>query len=155
MSKCRVLIVDDIAENIAQMVNMLSNLDIEIKKAYGGKEAIQLVETFRPNIILLDLMMPEVNGWDVIEHVRARYDKNEMIIIITSLLNNKDNIDECYEMGVNDYVAKPIIPGRIISSVETQMRNVKYAEYESKAEQHQLKTPPASVVEMDPAKYTG
>lgn len=44
MSKCRVLIVDDIAENIAQMVNMLSNLDIEIKKAYGGKEAIQLVK---------------------------------------------------------------------------------------------------------------
>lgn len=155
MSKCRVLIVDDIAENIAQMVNMLSNLDIEIKKAYGGKEAIELVETYRPNIILLDLMMPEVNGWDVIEHVRARYDKNEMIIIITSLLNNKDNIDECYEMGVNDYVAKPIIPGRIISSVETQMRNVKFAEYESKAEQHQLKTQPASVVEMDPAKYTG
>lgn len=110
---------------------MLSNLDIEIKKAYGGKEAIQLVETFRPNIILLDLMMPEVNGWDVIEHVRARYDKNEMIIIITSLLSNKDNIDECYEMGVNDYVSKPIIPGRIISSVETQMRNVKYAEYMS------------------------
>ena len=44
---------------------------------------------------------------------------------------------------------------RIISSVETQMRNVKFAEYEPKAEQHQLKTPPASVVEMDPAKYTG
>ena len=101
-------------------------------------------------------MMPEVNGWDVIEHVRARYDKNEMIIIITSLLNNKDNIDECYEMGVNDYVAKPIIPGRIISSVETQMRNVKYAEYEPKAEQHQLNTTkPASVVEMDPAKHIG
>ena len=40
MSKCKVLIVDDIAENIAQVVDMLSNLDIEIKKAYGGKEAI-------------------------------------------------------------------------------------------------------------------
>ena len=124
MSKCRVLIVDDIAENIAQMVNMLSNLDIEIKKAYGGKEAIQLVETFRPNIILLDLMMPEVNGWDVIEHVRARYDKNEMIIIITSLLNNKDNIDDCYEMGVNDYICKPIIKAQLVSSVETHKENI-------------------------------
>ena len=95
MSKCKVLIVDDIAENIAQVVDMLSNLDIEIKKAYGGKEAIELVETYKPNIVLLDLMMPEVNGWDVIQHIRAKYDKNEMIIIITSLLNNKDNIDEC------------------------------------------------------------
>ena len=61
MSKCKVLIVDDIAENIAQVVDMLSNLDIEIKKAYGGKEAIELVETYKPNIVLLDLMMPEVN----------------------------------------------------------------------------------------------
>ena len=87
---------------------------------------------------------------------RARYDKTEMIIIITSLLNNKDNIDECYEMGVNDYVTKPIIPGHIISSVETQMRNVKYAEYEPKAEQHQLNTTkPASVVEMDSVKHIG
>ena len=79
MSKCKVLIVDDIAENIAQVVDMLSNLDIEIKKAYGGKEAIELVETYKPNIVLLDLMMPEVNGWDVIQHIRAKYDKNEMI----------------------------------------------------------------------------
>ena len=62
MSKCKVSIVDDIAENIAQVVDMLGNLDIEIKKAYGGKEAIELVETYKPNIVLLALMMPEVNG---------------------------------------------------------------------------------------------
>ena len=124
MSKCRVLIVDDIAENIAQMVNMLSNLDIEIKKAYGGKEAIQLVETFRPNIILLDLMMPRVNGWDVIEHVREKYSKNAMVIIVVSLLNNKDNIDECYELGVNDYITKPVIKARLTSSIESHLRNL-------------------------------
>ena len=155
MNKYKVLIVDDIPENIQTLGEMIKDFDLDVKIAEGGQEAINIIDSYTPDIILLDLMMPEVNGWDVIEHVRARYDKNEMIIIITSLLNNKDNIDECYEMGVNDYVAKPIIPGRIISSVETQMRNVKYAEYEPKAEQHQLKTPPASVVEMDPAKYTG
>lgn len=71
-----------------------------------------------PNIILLDLMMPETNGWDIIEHVRAKYSKREMAIIVTSLLSNKDNIDECYEMGVNDYITKPIIETRLKSSVE-------------------------------------
>ena len=155
MSKCKVLIVDDIAENIAQVVDMLSNLDIEIKKAYGGKEAIELVETYKPNIVLLDLMMPEVNGWDVIQHIRAKYDKNEMIIIITSLLNNKDNIDECYEMGVNDYVTKPIIPARIRSSVES---HIKISEMKRMCLEpsHQLKkAQPASLIEMDPAKYIG
>mgnify|MGYP002151030050 CR=1 FL=1 len=150
MNKYKVLIVDDIPENIQTLGEMIKDFDLDVKIAEGGQEAIDIIDSYTPDIILLDLMMPEVNGWDVIEHVRARYDKNEMIIIITSLLSNKDNIDECYEMGVNDYVAKPIIPGRIISSVETQMRNVKYAEYEPKAEQHQLNTTkPASVVEMD------
>ena len=124
MSKCKVLIVDDIAENIAQVVDMLGNLDIEIKKAYGGKEAIQLVETFRPNIILLDLMMPRVNGWDVIEHVREKYSKNEMVIIVVSLLNNKDNIDECYDMGINDYITKPVIKARLTSSIESHLKNL-------------------------------
>ena len=156
MNKYKVLIVDDIPENIQTLGEMIKDFDLDVKIAEGGQDAIDIIDSYTPDIILLDLMMPEVNGWDVIEHVRARYDKNEMIIIITSLLNNKDNIDECYEMGVNDYVAKPIIPGRIISSVETQMRNVKYAEYEPKAEQHQLNTTkPASVVEMDSVKHIG
>ena len=156
MNKYKVLIVDDIPENIQTLGEMIKDFDLDVKIAEGGQEAIDIIDSYTPDIILLDLMMPEVNGWDVIEHVRARYDKTEMIIIITSLLNNKDNIDECYEMGVNDYVTKPIIPGRIISSVETQMRNVKYAEYEPKAEQHQLNTTkPASVVEMDSVKHIG
>ena len=55
---------------------MLKGLDVEIQKADGGAKAIELVDSFQPNIILLDLMMPQVNGWDVIKHVRASYDGN-------------------------------------------------------------------------------
>ena len=103
---------------------MLKGLDVEIQTANGGAKAIELVDSFQPNIILLDLMMPHVNGWDVIKHVRASYDKSEMAIIVVSLLSNKDNIDECYEMGVNDYINKPIIKARLISSVESHKENI-------------------------------
>jgi len=124
MDKYKVLIVDDIAENIKSLQDMLKDFDVDVKTANGGKEAIELVDTYVPNIILLDLMMPHVNGWDVINHVREKYSKSEMIIIVVSLLNNKDNIDECYELGVNDYIAKPVIKARLTSSVESHLRNL-------------------------------
>lgn len=124
MNKYKVLIVDDIPENIQTLGEMIKDFDLDVKIAEGGQEAIDIIDSFTPDIILLDLMMPRVNGWDVIDHVRKKYSKNEMVIIVVSLLNNKDNIDECYELGVNDYITKPVIKARLTSSIESHLRNL-------------------------------
>lgn len=118
------LIVDDIPENIQTLGEMIKDFDLDVKIAEGGQEAIDIIDSYTPDIILLDLMMPRVNGWDVIDHVREKYSKNEMVIIVVSLLNNKDNIDECYELGVNDYITKPVIKARLTSSIESHLRNL-------------------------------
>ena len=124
MNKYKVLIVDDIPENIQTLGEMIKDFDLDVKIAEGGQEAINIIDSYTPDIILLDLMMPRVNGWDVIEHVREKYSKNAMVIIVVSLLNNKDNIDECYELGVNDYITKPVIKARLTSSIESHLRNL-------------------------------
>jgi CheY-like chemotaxis protein len=124
MNKYKVLIVDDIPENIQTLGEMIKDFDLDVKIAEGGQEAIDIIDSYTPDIILLDLMMPHVNGWDVIDHVREKYSKNEMVIIVVSLLNNKDNIDECYELGVNDYITKPVIKARLTSSIESHLRNL-------------------------------
>ena len=124
MNKYKVLIVDDIPENIQTLGEMIKDFDLDVKIAEGGQEAIDIIDTYTPDIILLDLMMPRVNGWDVIDYVRKKYSKNEMVIIVVSLLNNKDNIDECYELGVNDYITKPVIKARLTSSIESHLRNL-------------------------------
>ena len=124
MDKYKVLIVDDIPENIQTLGEMIKDFDLDVKIAEGGEEAINIIDTYTPDIILLDLMMPRVNGWDVIDHVREKYSKNEMVIIVVSLLSNKDNIDECYELGANDYIIKPVIKARLISSIESHLRNL-------------------------------
>ena len=124
MSKYKVLVVDDIAENIESLCDMIKGFDVDVKTANGGQAAIDLIDSYVPKIILLDLMMPHVNGWDVINHVREKYSKSEMIIIVVSLLSNKDNIDECYELGVNDYIVKPVIKARLTSSIESHLRNL-------------------------------
>lgn len=67
MEKNKVLIVDDISENIETISEMIKDFDIDVKTANGGKEAIELIDSFKPDVILLDLMMPNVNGWDVID----------------------------------------------------------------------------------------
>lgn len=124
MNKYKVLIVDDIPENIQTLGEMIKDFDLDVKIAEGGQEAIDIIDSCTPDIILLDLMMPRVNGWDVIDYVRKKYSKNEMVIIVVSLLNNKDNIDECYELGVNDYITKPVIKARLTSSIESHLRNL-------------------------------
>ena len=124
MNKYKVLIVDDIPENIQTLGEMIKDFDLDVKIAEGGQEAINIIDSYTPDIILLDLMMPRVNGWDVIDHVRKKYSKNEMVIIVVSLLNNMDNVDECYELGVNDYITKPVIKARLTSSIESHLRNL-------------------------------
>ena len=124
MNKYKVLIVDDIPENIQTLGEMIKDFDLDVKIAKGGQEAIDIIDSYTPDIILLDFMMPHVNGWDVIDYVRKKYSKNEMVIIVVSLLNNKDNIDECYELGVNDYITKPVIKARLTSSIESHLRNL-------------------------------
>lgn len=124
MNKYKVLIVDDIPENIQILGEMIKDFDLDVKIAEGGQDAIDIIDSYTPDIILLDLMMPHVNGWDVIDYVRKKYSKNEMVIIVVSLLNNKDNIDECYELGVNDYITKPVIKARLTSSIESHLRNL-------------------------------
>lgn len=124
MNKYKVLIVDDIPENIQTLGEMIKDFDLDVKIAEGGEEAINIIDSYTPDIILLDLMMPRVNGWDVIDHVREKYSKNEMVIIVVSLLSNKDNIDECYELGANDYIIKPVIKARLTSAIESHLRNL-------------------------------
>lgn len=124
MNKYKVLIVDDIPENIQTLGEMIKDFDLDVKIAEGGQDAIDIIDSYTLDIILLDLMMPHVNGWDVIDYVRKKYSKNEMVIIVVSLLNNKDNIDECYELGVNDYITKPVIKARLTSSIESHLRNL-------------------------------
>lgn len=124
MNKYKVLIVDDIPENIQTLGEMIKDFDLDVKIAEGGQDAIDIIDSYTPDIILLDLMMPHVNGWDVIDYVRKKYSKNEMVIIVVSLLNNKDNINECYELGVNDYITKPVIKARLTSSIESHLRNL-------------------------------
>lgn len=121
---CKILIIDDVPTNVALLSEIVKTINVKYDVAYGGAEAIEKIESFKPNLVLCDLMMPGVNGWDVIKAIRSKYTKKEMCIIVTSALTDHDNISECYALGINDYVAKPIVPNRIMNSIMVHMEEL-------------------------------
>ncbi len=118
MDKLRILIVDDIPTNVKLISAIIKKQNAEYETAESGREALDKVESFKPQIVLLDLMMPDVNGWDIIKAIREKYTKEQMAIIVTSAITDHDNITECYDMGVDDYVAKPIVPDRLLNTIQ-------------------------------------
>ena len=118
MENYKILIVDDVPTNVTLIAAIIKKLNVEYDTAENGEDALKKIETFKPNIVLLDLMMPDISGWDVIKTIREKYSKEQLAIIVTSAITDHENITECYYMGVNDYVAKPIVPDRLLNTIQ-------------------------------------
>ena len=118
MDNYKILIVDDVPTNVTLIAAIIKKLNVEYDTAENGEDALKKIETFKPNIVLLDLMMPDISGWDVIKTIREKYSKEQLAIIVTSAITDHENITECYDMGVNDSVAKPIVPDRLLNTIQ-------------------------------------
>ena len=118
MSKKALIVEDDI--NIAELLKIYLQKDgFETENAYDGKKAVELAEKFRPDIILLDIMLPLMDGWQVCREVR----KNSQvpIIMLTAKGESMDKVSGL-EMGADDYVTKPFDPKELIARIHAVMR---------------------------------
>ena len=116
-----VLVVDDVPLNILLIKKMLSQYTFEIRTANGGQAALDAIEQKMPNLVLLDLMMPGIDGFEVIRRLRADEKTKDLPIIILSALNSEQDISKGFQLGANDFINKPIIMEKLISSVTTQI----------------------------------
>ncbi len=123
-SEMKVLIVDDIPLNVLLIDKMLTPFKFKIFKANSGEKALSIIDNDKPDIILLDLMMPGMSGYEVIENVREKKDKETLPIIILSALNNNEDIVKGFRCGANDFITKPIIMERLHNSVVTQLNQL-------------------------------
>ena len=118
MRKKALIVEDDI--NIAELLKIYLQKDgFETENAYDGGRAVALAESFRPDIILLDIMLPVMDGWQVCREVR----KNSQvpIIMLTAKGESMDKISGL-EMGADDYVTKPFDPKELIARIHAVMR---------------------------------
>lgn len=118
MEDLRILIVDDIPTNVALIAAIIKKLNVRQETAGNGEEALSLIDSFKPHIVLLDLMMPGIDGWDIIKAIREKYSKEQMSIIVTSAITDYGTITECQNIGVDDFITKPIMSDLLLNSIQ-------------------------------------
>ncbi len=123
-SKYKVLAVDDIPLNVLLVQKMLSRFNFQLRTAANGQQALDAVAADKPDLILLDLMMPGIDGFEVIRRLRANPDTADIQIVILSALNSNEDIVKGFNVGANDFIMKPIIMEKLLSCVVTQMQIV-------------------------------
>ena len=121
-SKYTVLAVDDIPLNLLLVQKMLARYNFKFRTAANGQQALDAVEQEKPNLILLDLMMPGIDGFEVIRRLRENPRTADIRIIILSALNSNDEVVKGFDLGANDYLVKPIIMEKLLSCVITQLQ---------------------------------
>ncbi len=103
----RVLIVDDEPDNLDLASDLLTYCGAEVAPAGTGELALALLETFAPNVILLDLAMPGLDGWTIQQELRARPEYNHIVIIALTALVMPHDADRIQEACFDGYIVKP------------------------------------------------
>lgn len=122
--KVKILVVDDIPLNVLLVKKMLQPLGFDTSEAEDGVVAMEKIGADKPDLILLDLMMPRMDGFEVLRRLRASDDTKSIPVIILSALNSNDDVARGIAMGAEDYITKPIIMDRLQSSVIKQVNKI-------------------------------
>jgi two-component system response regulator VicR len=119
MEKKRILCIEDHPEMIELVKLILGRQGYEVEGAVGGKEGLESMAQNPPDLILLDLMMPDVDGWDVYRQIKAAEALKDLpVIVITAKAQGIDRVLGLHIAGVDDYITKPFGPRALIDSVE-------------------------------------
>ena len=114
-----ILCIEDEREMIELFKIILGRRGYRVSGALGGEEGLQRAEEVKPDLILLDLMMPEVDGWEVLQRMKADEKlQNIPVIIVTAKSQEIDRVLALHVAQVNDYVTKPFGPQELVDSVD-------------------------------------
>ncbi len=122
-SQFRLLVVDDEPINRLVLCNYLLRQNYQLLEATGGQEALDAIEQHGPfDLVLLDIMMPEISGYDVCERIRQRYSVNDLPVIFLTAKNQQLDIQQSFAVGANDYLSKPVAKHELLSRVATHLK---------------------------------
>jgi len=115
----RVVYVEDEQEMIDLVRLILSRRGYEVVGANGGREGLDTIRREKPDLVLLDLMMPDLDGWDVYQQIKAEESTRDIpVIVVTAKAQSIDKVLGLHIAKVNDYISKPFSPQELIDSVE-------------------------------------
>ncbi len=117
-----VLIVDDEPINLQVLSNHLTLKNYHIAQARNGPEALRLIDTgFKPDLVILDVMMPKMSGFDVCRKIREKHPASDVPVILLTAKNQTQDVTEGFNAGANDYVTKPFSKDELLARIHTQL----------------------------------
>jgi two-component system sensor histidine kinase/response regulator len=120
-SHYKILVVDDVAANVLLLKVLLTNEKFQIVTARNGREALEQVKAENPDLILLDVMMPEMSGFEVAEHLRSNPETEDVPIIFLTALNGSSDVVKAFHSGANDFISKPFNKEELMIRVRHQI----------------------------------
>ncbi len=111
----RVLVVDDDARNIFALTTILENQEMEVVSATNGRQAIEIIETHDLSVVLMDIMMPEMDGYETMREIRKDPRFRTLPILALTAKAMKGDREKCLQAGASDYIAKPVNTDQLLS----------------------------------------
>src|SRR5438034_43288 len=126
--KPRVLIADDNPQGVELLEAYLGERDYEVATAADGEATLQKVQTWRPDLILLDIMMPKISGFEVCKRLRANPATKNIAVLMITALDQPSDIDRAVEAGTDDFVTKPINKTDLLLRVGAALKSRRHKE---------------------------
>ena len=118
----RILIADDNQPNCELFEAYLSEIDCEVEIAIDGQQTLDKTDTFKPDLILLDVMMPKLSGFEVCKKLKSAEDTRGIMILMVTALSELGDIERAVDAGTNDFLTKPVNKVELLKRVENMLQ---------------------------------
>ena len=120
--RSRILIADDNEANVELLEAFLSDIDCDIQVARDGLDTLERVTLFQPDLILLDIMMPKLSGFEVCKTLKEAPETRDIMILMVTALNELGDIERAVAAGTDDFLSKPVSQLELLKRVENMLK---------------------------------
>jgi CheY-like chemotaxis protein len=122
LAQAKILLVDDNQQNLELMLAYLETLPCKLSTARDGVEAIESIQRERPDLVLLDVMMPKMSGFEVCRKVKSDPATRDMVVIMVTALHEVGDHERAVESGTDDFLTKPVNKLELLTRVRSLLR---------------------------------
>jgi len=118
----KILIADDNQQNVELLEAYLAGMDCEVETAFDGQQTLDRIAAFKPDLVLLDIMMPKLSGFEVCKSVKQDPGLKDTMILMVTALNEPGDIERAVAAGCDDFLTKPINKLELVKRVENMLK---------------------------------
>ncbi len=118
----KILIADDTLQNVELLEAYLNGFECELRTANDGEETLRVVEEFRPDLLLLDIMMPRLSGFEVCRKIRSNPATRDLLILMVTALNEAADFERGVQAGTDDFLTKPVNKIELLCRIRSLLR---------------------------------